>query len=133
MDGAQLIVENDKLYLAELEQLEQDWTRTNTAPFGAVPATEIEVETDGLNPQHQGVFQAFAGAVLRGEPLIAGGEEGINGLTLSNAMHLSAFLGRPVEIPFDEHLYREELMKRVAVSRRKTPSKAVFSDTEGTY
>lgn len=133
MDGAQLIVENDRLYLAELEQLEQDWTRTNTAPFGAVPATEIEVETDGLNPQHQGVFQAFAGAVLRGEPLIAGGEEGINGLTLSNAMHLSAFLGRPVEIPFDEHLYREELMKRVAVSRRKTPSKAVFSDTEGTY
>jgi len=133
MDGAQLIVENDRLYLAELEQLEQDWTRTNTAPFGAVPATEIEVETDGLNPQHQGVFQAFAGAVLRGEPLIAGGEEGINGLTLSNAMHLSAFLGRPVEIPFDEHLYREELMKRVTVSRRKTPSKAVFSDTEGTY
>jgi len=133
MDGAQLIVENDRLYLAELEQLEQDWTRTNTAPFGTVPATEIEVETDGLNPQHQGVFQAFAGAVLRGEPLIAGGEEGINGLTLSNAMHLSAFLGRPVEIPFDEHLYREELMKRVTVSRRKTPSKAVFSDTEGTY
>ena len=133
MDGAQLIVENDKLYLAELEQLEQDWTRTNTAPFGLVPATEIEVETDGLNPQHQGVFQAFAGAVLRGEPLIAGGEEGINGLTLSNAMHLSAFLGRPVEIPFDEHLYREELMKRVAGSRRKAPAKAVFSDTEGTY
>ena len=133
MDGAQLIVENDKLYLAELEQLEQDWTRTNTAPFGAVPATETEVETDGLNLQHQGVFQAFAGAVLRGEPLIAGGAEGINGLTLSNAMHLSAFLGRPVEIPFDEHLYREELMKRVAVSRRKAPARAVFSDTEGTY
>ncbi len=133
MDGAQLIVENDKLYLAELEQLEQDWTRTNTAPFGAVPAAETEVETDGLNLQHQGVFQAFAGAVLRGEPLIAGGAEGINGLTLSNAMHLSAFLGRPVEIPFDEHLYREELMKRVANSRRKAPAKAVFSDTEGTY
>ena len=133
MDGAQLIVENDKLYLAELEQLEQDWTRTNTAPFGAVPAAETEVETDGLNLQHQGVFQAFAGAVLRGEPLIAGGAEGINGLMLSNAMHLSAFLGRPVEIPFDEHLYREELMKRVAVSRRKAPARAVFSDTEGTY
>ena len=46
-------------------------------------------------------------------------QDALNGLTLSNAMHLSAFLGRPVEIPFDEHLYREELMKRVAVSRRK--------------
>ena len=133
MDGAQLIVENDKLYLAELEQLEQDWTRTNTAPFGTVPATEIEVETDGLNPQHQGVFEAFAGAILRGEPLVAGGEEGIHGLTLSNAMHLSAFLGQPVEIPFDEKRYYDELMKRVAHSRRKTPAKAVFANTEGTY
>ena len=133
MDGAQLICENDRLYLAELEKLEQDWTKTNTQPFGSVPAKEIEVETDGLNPQHQGVFQAFAGAILRNEPLIAGGEEGINGLTLSNAMHLSAFLGKPVEIPFDEKLYYDELMKRVATSRRKAPAQAVFANTEGTY
>ena len=133
MDGAQLVVENDKLYLTELEQLEQDWTKTNTQPFGSVPGKEIVVETDGLNTQHQGVFEAFAAAILRGEPLIAGGEEGLRGLTLSNAMHLSAFLGRPVEIPFDEHLYYEELMKRVASSRRKTPAKAVFAGTEGTY
>ena len=133
MDGAQLICENDKLYLAELSQLEQDWTRTNTQPFGAVPAQEILVETDGQNPQHQGVFAAFAGAILRGEPLVAGGEEGINGLTLSNAMHLSSFLGRPVEIPFDERLYHEELQKRIATSRRKAPAQAVFANTEGTY
>ena len=133
MDGAQLVVENDKLYLTELEQPEQDWTKTNTQPFGSVPGKEIVVETDGLNPQHQGVFEAFAAAILRGEPLIAGGEEGLRGLTLSNAMHLSAFLGRPVEIPFDEHLYYEELMKRVASSRRKAPAKAVFAGTEGTY
>ena len=133
MDGAQLIVEGDKLKLLEFEQLEQDWTKTNKIPFASVPAHEVDVETDGLNPQHQGVFEAFAGAILRGEPLVAGGEEGINGLTLSNAMHLSAFLGKPVEIPFDENLYEEELMKRVKTSRRKESGKAVFTDTTGTY
>jgi len=133
MDGAQLIAEGDKLFLLEFDQLEQDWTKTNKIPFASVPAHEVEVETDGLNPQHQGVFQAFAGAILRGEPLVAGGEEGINGLTLSNAMHLSAFLGKPVELPFDENLYESELMKRVATSRRKEAGKSVFSDTTGTY
>ncbi|MBQ6528185.1 MAG: Gfo/Idh/MocA family oxidoreductase [Clostridia bacterium] len=133
MDGAQLIVEGDKLKVLEFEQLEQDWTKTNKIPFASVPAHEVDVETDGLNPQHQGVFEAFAGAILRGEPLVAGGEEGINGLTLSNAMHLSAFLGKPVEIPFDENLYEEELMKRVKTSRRKESGKAVFTDTTGTY
>ncbi len=133
MDGAQLVCENDELKLYELDQLEQEWTKTNKIPFGRVPGKEIIVETDGENPQHEGVFRAFAGAVLRGEPLIAGGEEGIRGLTLSNAMHLSAFLGRPVDIPFDENLYYTELMKRVATSRRKEGGSAVFADTAGTY
>jgi predicted dehydrogenase len=133
MDKARIIVEDDKLSLLEYDVTEPEWTRTNDKPFATMPAHEVPVETDGQNPQHVGVVNAWGGAILRGEPLIAGGEEGIGGLTLSNAMHLSAFLGRPVEIPFDEHLYREELMKRVAVYRRKAPAKAVFSDTEGTY
>jgi hypothetical protein len=133
MDGAQLIAENEKLYVLEFDQLEQEWTKTNTASFGVVPCHEVEVETDGLNPQHEGVLNAWAAAILRGEPLVAGGEEGINGLTLSNAMHLSAFLGKAVELPFDEDLYYSELMKRVATSRRKEAGKAVFADTANTY
>ena len=133
MDGAQLIAENEKLTVLEFDQLEQEWTKTNTESFGTVPCHEIEVETDGQNPQHQGVLNAWAAAILRGEPMVAGGEEGINGLTLSNAMHLSAFLGKPVELPLDENLYYDELMKRVATSRRKEGGKAVFADTAGTY
>ena len=92
-----------------------------------------EAQTDGLSEQHVGVLNRFAASILRGEQMVAGGEEGINGLTLSNAMHLSAFLGKPVELPFDEDLYESELMKRVATSRRKEAGKSVFSDTTGTY
>ena len=133
MDGAQIIAEGDKLTLLELDQLEQEWTKTNTAPFGVVPSHAVDVEMDGENPQHKGVLKAWAGAILRGEPLVAGGEEGINGLMLSNAMHLSAFLGKQVELPFDEDLFFEELMKRAATSRRKTGGKSVFADTAGSY
>ena len=64
---------------------------------------------------------------------MADGSEGINGLTLSNAMHLSAFTGKMVELPFDEELYYNELMKRVATSRRKTNVKEVVADTSSTY
>ena len=92
------------------------------------------METDGKSEQHSGVLNAFAGAILRGEPLIAGGEEGINGLMLSNAMHLSAFLGgKTVSLPIDDDLYYDELMKRVATSRRKEGVQAVLSDTAGSY
>ena len=64
---------------------------------------------------------------------MADGREGINGLTISNAMHLAAWTGQEVKIPFDEDLYYEELMKRVATSRRKVEVQAQVGDTEGTY
>ncbi len=133
MDKARIIVEQDQLSLLEFDVSEPEWTRTNTQPFASMPAKEIPVETDGENPQHIGVLNAWAAAILRGEPLVAAGQEGINGLTLSNAMHLSAFLGKKIVLPLDEDLYYEELMKRVATSRRKTGVKAVFADTRDSY
>ena len=48
-------------------------------------------------------------------------------------MHLSAFTGQKVTLPLDEELYYDELMKRVATSRRKKGGAAVFADTSNTY
>ncbi len=133
MDRAKLVVENDKLIMTEYEMTEQEFSRINTQPFATVGSTTREVETDGENPQHIGVLNAWADAILHGGRLVADGKEGINGLTLSNAMHLSAFLGKTVEIPLDEELYYQELMKRIAASKRKTGIKSVFVDTSGSY
>ena len=133
MDGAKFVVEDEVLMMEEYEMSEQEFSRTNTAPFGNINSKQIQVETDGENPQHVGVFNAWADAILRGGNLVAEGAEGINGLMLSNAMHLSAFLNKEVILPIDEELYYSELMKRVATSRRKTSVKAVFVDTSNTY
>lgn len=85
----------------------------------------IEVEDDvpqnlsTENPQHNGVLQAFADHILSGAPLIADGREGIHGLTLSNAMHLSAWTDQMVEIPFDENLFLEKLNEKRRSSKVK--------------
>ena len=133
LDGGKLVSEDDKLYMWKNEMSERQFSATNTIPFGCPKAEFTEVETDGQNEQHVGVLNAFAGKILRGTPLIAEGYEGLNGLTISNAMHLSAWLGKPVEIPFDDELFYEELMKRVKTSRRKEGVEAVYADTAGTY
>ncbi|MDD2418190.1 MAG: Gfo/Idh/MocA family oxidoreductase [Oscillospiraceae bacterium] len=133
LDKGKLISENNKLLLWKLEQSEPEFSRTNTMAFASPKAEFTEVETDGKSEQHVGVLNAFAGAVLHGTPLIASGEEGINGLMLSNAMHLSAWLNKEVNIPIDEELYYNELMKRVKTSRRKENVTDVVSDTSGTY
>ena len=94
-----------------------------------------KVETDGKNPQHAGVMNAFASAILHGTPLVAEGVEGIRGLSLSNAMHLSSFTDTTVDLEnFDHELFYSELMKRVATSRRKTGvTEVVAGDMSGTF
>ena len=133
MDKAKLVVENDVLTVLEYDVAESEFTKTNTIPFGRMDAHPIEIVTDGKNEQHVGVLNAWADAILRGGEMVAHGSEGINGLTLSNAMHLSSFLGKAVELPLDEDLYYEELMKRVATSRLKDEKASVFADTSNTY
>ncbi len=133
LDKGKLVAEDGKLTLWELETPEPEFSKTNKIPFGQPKSTKVEVETDGQSTQHVGVLNAFAAAILRGEPLVAGGEEGINGLMLSNAMHLSAWLGKEISLPFDEDLFYNELMKRVKTSRRKENIDAVIADTTGTY
>ncbi len=134
MDGAKIVANGtNELWINEFEMSEPEFSRTNTTPFAAPKNHHKKVETDGMNEQHKAVLRAWGGAILRGEPLVAHGSEGINGLTLSNAMHLSAFLGKEIELPIDADIYYDELMKRVATSRRKVGVKAVIADTSDTY
>ena len=121
------------LTLYKLAENEREFCRTCPQGFAKPEMEIIEVETDGQNPQHNGVLKAFAANILRGEPLVAGGEEGINGLTLSNAMHLSSWLDRTVELPLDEELFLSELNKRRAASNKKEEKEAVTFDVDGTY
>lgn len=134
-DGGTLLTDSKKLWVTKLEVPESVFTKENrTAAFGAPKSEKYEAETDGKNPQHVGVLNAFAGAVLHGTPLVADGREGINGLMISNAMHLSAWLGKEVSLPIDEALFRDKLMEHVAASKRKASvAPSVVSDTEGTY
>ncbi len=127
-----LVCENDTLRFHRLSEDEAVWRFSCKEGFSKPPCEILWVETDGENPQHTGILNAFANHILHETPLVANGVEGINGLTLSNAMHLSSWLGHPVAIPFDEEFFLAELNKRRAVSRHKE-GESVFSDTKGSY
>jgi predicted dehydrogenase len=124
--GKLVIDDGDRLSLCELEINEREFCRTAKGGFDKPPSHTQTVETDGSNEQHNGVLKAFAGRILHGTPLIADGKEGINGLTLSNAMHLSSWLDKTVGIPLDEDLFLEELNKRRSASKVKKGSGVVF-------
>ena len=139
LERGKLIAEIDgkecTLTMWKTELTEKEFSATNTSPFGHPKFEKTQVETDGENPQHMGVFRAFAAHILRGEPLVADGREGINGLTISNAMHLSAWTNSDIEVAsLDHDLFEAELMKRVATSRRKTVTAgATAADMDNTF
>ena len=113
-----LIFENNKLYYKELEIDEREHCKTVKAGF-SLPACKptVEVELVGENTQHAGICNNVANAVLGLEPLYAPAKDGICGVMLANAMLLSTWLDKEIELPFDDELFYEELKKRIATSK----------------
>ena len=130
---ARIRIENDQLTLDTLSVDERDWCPVCKEPFG-VPEIQHEiVQTDGENPQHAGVLNAFAAHILHGTPLVADGREGIRGLMLSNAMHLSSWTGKPVHLPIDEGEFVRLLAEKRLHSRKKQVKEVTFAtDHSGT-
>lgn len=133
LERGKLVCEQEKLSFYELDVNEREYCFAATEGFVPPTGHWTVLETDGENLQHVGVLRAFAANILRGEPLVARGEEGINGLTLSNAMHLSSWTQKPVTIPFDEDQFLELLNERRASSKAKENVQEVTFSTEGTY
>lgn len=77
-------------------------------PLGPAPAS-----------QHCAVLANFADAVIDGGELIAPAADGVHSVELANAMLLSTWLEKPVELPFDAEEYEMLLKRRIAKSRPK--------------
>ncbi|MBR6567979.1 MAG: TIM barrel protein [Clostridia bacterium] len=120
MDKARLVCEKgETITLFELEEALSENIAGCENGFARIPYREIEVETDGKNDQHPGVLNAFSDRILYGTPLVAEGTEGIKGLMISNAAHLSSWTGETVALPIDEERFYSLLMKKAASSRSK--------------
>lgn len=129
LEKAKIVVENGsviKMFLLDEPVAHSIATLIDGA--GDPTGQWIDVETDGKNEQHCGVMNAFAAHILRGEPLIAEGREGINGLSISNAAFLSSWLDKAVDIPFDEELFYSLLQEKIKSSTYKKTVVELIND-----
>lgn len=132
-DRGKIVAENDKLIFHRLRESEREFNRTSTSGFVAPEYWEIDIPVQGETTGHLGIMQNFINAILHDAPLIAPGEEGIKGLSISNAMYLSTWLDKPISLPIDEELYYEELQKRVKHSVVKEDVEDRVLDVKGTH
>ena len=111
---------------------EREFNATYKGGFGEPKCTYEEIRPQGENPQHVGILNNFANAILGLEPLFVDGREGLAGVTLMDSMLLSTWKDKMIDLPFDDDEYYAELQKRIAGSSRKDVQSVVLN-TEGTY
>lgn len=93
-----LVAQDGKLRFGKLAvPLARDIKAKNASSQPKCTWTEVPVtQPDG---GHIGVVRAFAAHILRGKPMTADGKDGLNELELSNAIYISGYKDKPVELP----------------------------------
>ena len=128
-----LVFESGVLKYTKLAEDEREYCFTTKEGFKKVDSTTEEFKYDNSGEQHIGIFKNYTNHILHGEPLLAPGYEGINGLSISNAMMLSTWKNDFVDLPNDGSEFLSYLQEKIKTSRAKEDVPAVVFDTEGTY
>ena len=126
--------ETNELIFIKNKEDSIEFSKTSENGFARPETEKIVVETDGKNPQHAGIINNFANALLGLEEFFVEGTEGINGVELMNAIEYSGFKGGvQVNLPVDEDEYLKELNVKRANSRLKQVDDNKVVGTLGTY
>nr|MDD6334934.1 Gfo/Idh/MocA family oxidoreductase [bacterium] len=132
-DMGKMVGEDGKITLTLNEMSEREFNATWTGGFGSPKHTTREVTYEGKPGEHVAIMTNFTRAILYGDELIAPGYEGIKGLTISNAIHLSSWLDDWVELPLDEDLFYNMLQERIKNSKFQKKTNAQILWAPGSY
>lgn len=132
-ENGKLVVEKNKLIFHKNEMSMFTYSKTTEESFKKPEVEEIEIEVRGEETKHVGIMQNFVNTILEGEEQLSPGVEGINGLSLSNAMHMSSWIDQWVTLPIDANQYKELLEDKVKNSKFKKVTKETTVDLSGSH
>ena len=134
-DNGKIVMAGEKLTFRRTVVPEPRFNREFDGGFGEPESWEYEVPVPGPKDEHKTITCNWVNAITCGAELIAPGEEGIKSLELVNAMLLSAWTDRWVDLPIDEDLYYQTLQEKIRTSKvvKKAPAKTKVMDVTKTF
>jgi predicted dehydrogenase len=117
-ENGRLVLENDRLAFTQNEIPTSEFSRTTKEQFSSPKTVEKVFTFPDHGDQHLGIMRNFAEAIAEGKPLIAPAAEGLFSVELANAMLLSTFDERPIDLPLDSAAYARALEKKIEESPR---------------
>lgn len=120
-DKAKIVIENGKLSMWKYSVSEKEYRNYSRDDFKALNCEYSEYIPEKCDSSaHNQILQNFVNSILFREELISPGSDGIKGLSISNAIHLSDWTGKTVELPFDSEEHERLLMEKVKSSKPKS-------------
>ena len=129
-ENGKLVFENGNLTFFRNRESMLTTIETSPKAFTKVENWTIDIpyEPDNI-PAHKQIILNFIGAIKHNEKLIAPASEGLNSVSLGNAMLLSSLLNQPVDLPLDGDLFEAELKKLIENSTfEKSKARQAGSD-----
>lgn len=132
-DRGKVLLENGQITFWRTKVSVSQFCRTYKGGFGEPEVWKCEIPGGRHGGEHAEITRNWCNAILKGTPLLARGQEGLNTVQLNNAMLLSAWLGRSIDIPVDEDLYLATLNEKIANSQVKKDGEGKTMDVSGTF
>ena len=133
-DRGKVVLENGQITFWRTRQSVSKFNKEYKGGFGSPEVWKCDIPSGRGGESHKGITTNWVDAIQKGTPLLAPGVDGIRGLEISNAMHLSAWTDNWVSIPVNGDLYYEKLQEKIKASTYKKDAGAdTVLDVSGTH
>ena len=133
-DKGMLSFDGEKLLFTENSPSTSEYSKKTTDMFGQPNTCQVDITPTETVNQHAVVINNFVQAILNQETLIAPAIEGIDSLSIANAILWSAWCGERISFPLDSNGYESALKEKLGNSvLREKSNISVNIDMEASY
>lgn len=130
-NGRLTVTDGAKIHFQRNRQPMSKFCMEAEAAFAMPESWHIEIPVAESGGQHVEILQNFTNAILKGEKLLSPAEEGIHSVELANAILLSTWQDKAIELPMSAADYERILIEKGEAStfqKTKVVAKASADD-----
>lgn len=111
-NGRLTVTDNNRIHFQRLRTPMSKFCMEAEAAFATPEVWHMDIPVEQSGGQHVEILQNFTNAILKGEKLLSPAEEGIRSVELANAILLSTWQDKTIELPMSSADYERILIEK---------------------
>lgn len=118
--GKLTVDETIRMFFDENEMSTEEFGLVNTEKFAGIPHAQRELELEPMGNLYQDILRNFGQHLLDGTALFAAGWDGLRQVQLANAVYISGWEEKRVNVPVEDGRYLSGLKQRQELEKNRT-------------